>query len=351
MRSIPLLAAITVIAFGAWSCGDDNGGGVGTNNDPDASFTLPASCTANTACAFVDTSSDPEGASTITTRRWNFGDGTEVDNPGLNPSHTYTAAGTYTVSLTVTDNGGNTNTETQTLTVTGGTTGGNPTASMDPPLCSGLSCSFHSTSTDVAPGTIVSTEWNFGETGSATNTASGIDATHTYAAAGTYTVTLTVTDNEGLTGTTTVPVTVTAPVSQDCTPVSTDTIDCTLDMTSAASRVDVTLTGLDCQLVGNRVFVPPPQPAAQDIFLNVCYFHTAGDQVTLSDDTGADLTFAAGSQLHIRLRRGTGTPTPNAPAATLDGSYPNWTINIDDGGDTAQPRDFNDVVLQVVATP
>jgi PKD repeat protein len=349
MRSIPLLAAITVIAFGAWSCGDDNGGNVEPGNDPVASFTLPAGCTAGAACIFTDTSTDPDGNNTITTRSWDFGDGTTVDNPGLTPSHTYAAAGTYSVALTVTDNSGNTATATQSLTVTGGTTGQNPVASMDAPACVGLSCTFHSTSTD--DGTIVSTDWNFGETGSPTNTASGIDATHTYAAAGTYNVTLTVTDDLGLTGTTTLPVTVTAPVSQDCTPVGTDTIECLLDMTSAASQVDVALTGLDCQLVGNRVFVPPPQPAAQDIFLNVCYFASVGDTMTLLDDAGGTLTFLAGSQLHIRFRRGTGTPTPNPPAATLDGSYPNWTINIDDGGDTTQPRDFNDVVLQIVATP
>ena len=118
-----------------------------------------------------------------------------------------------------------------------------------------------------------------------------------------------------------------------------------------ASRIDVTLTGLDCQLVSNRVFVPPPQPAAQDIFLNVCYFHTAGEVVTLVDDAGGNLTLAAGSQLHIRFRRGTGNPAPEAPAAQIVGSYPNWTINIDDGGDVTTARDFNDVVLQVVATP
>jgi hypothetical protein len=145
-------------------------------------------------------------------------------------------------------------------------------------------------------------------------------------------------------------VTVSEPTSQDCTPMGEDTIDCALDIPQQTSQVVVSLTGLDCQLVGNRVFVPPPQPAAQDIFLNVCYFAAVGDQVTLVDDAGAPLTLAAGTQLHIRFRRGTGTPTPNSPAATIVGSYPNWTLNIDDGGDTAQPRDFNDVVLGIAAT-
>ena len=346
MRSIRLLAATTVIAFGAWSCGD--GGNVEPGNDPVAAFTPPTTCAVNTACAFTDTSTDPDGANTITTRHWDFGDGTVVDNPGLNPSHTYAAANTYTVTLTVTDNSGKSNVSSQSLTV-GGTANGTPVASIDPAVCTGLSCTFHSSSTDDVG--IVSTEWDFGEAGSPTNTGSGIDASHTYAAAGTYTVTVTVTDGEGLQDFTTQSVTVTAPTAQDCTAIGLDVIDCALTMTSAASKVVVTLTGVECQLAGNRVFVPPPQPAAQDIFLNVCFFHTAGEQVTLLDDAGGNLTFAAASQLHVRFRRGTGTPAPNSPAAQVVGSYPNWTINIDDGGDTTQARDFNDVVLQVTATP
>jgi PKD repeat protein len=53
-------------------------------------------------------------------------------------------------------------------------------------------------------GTIASYAWNFGDGGTAT----GVKATHTYAAAGTYSIKLTVTDNQGATGTTTKSVTV-----------------------------------------------------------------------------------------------------------------------------------------------
>ncbi|MBI5834067.1 MAG: PKD domain-containing protein [Armatimonadetes bacterium] len=79
-----------------------------------------------------------------------------------------------------------------------------PTASFTA-TPSGLSVSCVSTSTD-ADGTIASYAWTFGDGG----VASGPNAAHTYAAAGTYTIALTVTDNLGLQSTTTRQVTVVA---------------------------------------------------------------------------------------------------------------------------------------------
>ena len=61
-------------------------------------------------------------------------------------------------------------------------------------------------STD-ADGTIVSYSWNFGDAKSG----SGVKPTHVYIAKGIYTVTLTVTDNDGLTGTDTAKITVKTP--------------------------------------------------------------------------------------------------------------------------------------------
>jgi PKD repeat protein len=63
-----------------------------------------------------------------------------------------------------------------------------------------------STSSD-SDGTIVSYAWDFGDGATAT----GVTATHPYATAGTYTVKLTVTDNQGATGTASQQVTATAP--------------------------------------------------------------------------------------------------------------------------------------------
>jgi PKD repeat protein len=83
------------------------------NTPPVASFTQ--SCT-NLSCNFnASGSSDPDG--TISSYAWDFDDGTPAGT-GASPSHTYAAAGTYTVRLTVTDNGGATGTTTRSVTVT-----------------------------------------------------------------------------------------------------------------------------------------------------------------------------------------------------------------------------------------
>jgi PKD repeat protein len=345
MRSIRLLAAITVISFGAWSCGDDDGTGVGT--PPAAVFTQV--CT-ELSCTFTDAST-PTGE--ITAWSWNFGDpnsGTANNASTLqNPVHLFSAAGTYQVQLTVTNGSGATNSVTNSVTVTGGTVGGEPTASMSPPACTALACTFHSTSVDVAPGTIVSTEWDFGETGSATNTASGIDATHTYAAAGTYVVTLTVTDNEGLTATTTQSVTVSGPTGQSCTGTSTTDVTCTLTL-AQNSKVTITLDSEDCEIGNNNVLIPPPGERAQTVFFNVCNLPTPQER-TLIDDAGAEMVFPAGTQLPILFRRGA-DPIAVAPEAQISNTGANtWRINVDDGGNPGTARDFDDVILTVTATP
>ena len=171
------------------------------NPPPTAGFTY--SCD-GLDCTFANTSSDA-APGTIVTYAWTFGDNATSDQ--ASPTHTYTvtAPTEFTVTLTVTDNEGATDAETQTISVT-------PAAPVNPPTagftqtCTLLVCKFISTSTDVAPGTIVSYAWTFGDGGTAT----GSQPSHTYNASARtdFTVTLTVTDNEGFTGVATRTVTV-----------------------------------------------------------------------------------------------------------------------------------------------
>ncbi|MGH7508212.1 MAG: PKD domain-containing protein [Gemmatimonadales bacterium] len=71
-----------------------------SNEPPEADFNWHCE---DLTCHFTDASEDDDGS--IVSRSWNFGDGTPPSSE-LNPSHTYAAPGIYTVTLTVTDNGG-----------------------------------------------------------------------------------------------------------------------------------------------------------------------------------------------------------------------------------------------------
>ena len=66
-----------------------------------ASFTAGAN---GTSVAFSDTSQAGPGGSPIAARTWDFGDGTTSTDQ--NPTHAYAVPGTYTVTLTVTDENG-----------------------------------------------------------------------------------------------------------------------------------------------------------------------------------------------------------------------------------------------------
>ena len=171
---------------------DGSGGG---NIAPTADFTYT---TSDLTASFTDQSSDPDGS--IVAWSWNFGDGST--STAQNPSHTYAAAGTYTVSLTVTDNDGATDATSKNVTVSSGSTNNPPTADFTFTTAD-LTANFTDQSTD-SDGSIVGWNWDFGDGSSST----AQNPSHTYAAAGTYSVSLTVTDNEGATDATTKDVTV-----------------------------------------------------------------------------------------------------------------------------------------------
>jgi PKD repeat protein len=172
------------------------------NQPPTAAFTSSSSNL--TATLDASTSSDPEGGTL--SYAWNYGDGTT--GTGATPSHTYAAAGTFTVTLTVTDPGALTNAVSHTVTVTA-PVNQPPTAAFTSSSSNLTATLDASTSSDPEGGTL-SYAWNYGDG----TTGTGATPSHTYAAAGTYTVTLTVTDPGALTNAVSHAVTVSAPVNQ-----------------------------------------------------------------------------------------------------------------------------------------
>ena len=156
------------------------------NQPPTAAFT---SSVAHNVASFDGTgSSDSDG--TVASYDWDFGDGS-THATTAKPNHTYTSAGSYNVTLTVTDNDGGTNALTKTVTVGGAN---QPPTVVWSSSVSGLVATFSSAGTTDADGTVAGLSWDFGD-GSGTSTSA--NPSYTYTRSGTYQVTLTATDNDG----------------------------------------------------------------------------------------------------------------------------------------------------------
>jgi len=166
------------------------------NNPPSAGFNTVC---AVLACNFSDTSADSDGS--IGSWLWDFGDGNSSN--AQNPSHSYAAPGTYTVTLTVTDDDGADDSASQSVTVTALNEA--PSAAFTSSITD-LDVNFTDSSTD-NDGTIDSWAWDFGDGSSST----AQNPSHSYASAGSYTVSLTVTDDDGADDSTSQSVTVLGP--------------------------------------------------------------------------------------------------------------------------------------------
>lgn len=303
---------------------------IAPNQAPVAAFTVGVDDL--TLAVDGGTSADPDG--TIAAYAWDFGDGST--GTGTTAAHAYAAAGTYQVRLTVTDNTGGTNALTQPVTVT------------DPPPNQAPTADFTSSPTDLAvavdgtassdpDGTIAAYAWDFGDG----STGSGMTASRTYAAAGTYTVTLTVTDDNGVTAQTTRSVTVTAPAVPNQVP--------TAAFTAAPTDLNVAFDGSTSSDPDGSIAAYAWEFGDGSTGTGATPAHTyakAGSypvKLTVTDDKGA--TASATSPVTVSAA----PPANQAPVAAfttsatnLVASFDGSTSNDPDGTIAAYSWDFGD---------
>ena len=161
------------------------------------SFTLTPSAPTDGQTVLFDASAS---TGSIVSYEWNFGDGARGD--GRTDDHAYDTPGTYVVTLTVVDPYGRTASKSQSLTV--GQSASQPTAVfVFSPTVNRVGQTVNFNAAQSRPpvgGRIVSYAWNFGD-GTPIRVTGDPATGKSYAIAGTYSVTLTVTDDVGRTAT------------------------------------------------------------------------------------------------------------------------------------------------------
>ncbi len=168
-----------------------------SNNPPQANAGANKTSKVGQSISFNGSgSSDSDGS--IISYAWDFGDGDS--SIGSVVSHTYSAAGAYTASLTVTDNDGATDTDTVLVTISESSTPPPSTnktpkavAGSDIKVKVGEQVHFDASGSSDPDGTITSYAWDFGDSRDSNEK----EPLHSYATPGVYKVTLVVTDNNG----------------------------------------------------------------------------------------------------------------------------------------------------------
>ncbi|MBI5389581.1 S8 family serine peptidase, partial [Candidatus Woesearchaeota archaeon] len=161
------------------------------NSPPVANVGGPYSGTVGSAVQFDGSlSSDPDGDTL--TYRWDFGDG--FTGTGVRPTHTYTAAGTYPVTLVVNDGKLDSTPSSTTATITVAPVNRKPVANVGGPYSGtvGNPVTFDGSGSTDLDGDLLTYRWTFGDG----FTGTGVRPTHIYTAAGTYPVTLVVNDGK-----------------------------------------------------------------------------------------------------------------------------------------------------------
>jgi PKD repeat protein len=183
---------------------------VGVGGQPSAAFTFsPSAPAVNQQIFFTAEASRASAGRTLVSYDWNFGNGRT--GGGQTIRQAYSATGNYTVTLTVTDDAGNQATTSQAVSIS--LVGSlQAVLRVSPPNGGTPATIFQFDGAESVPGSapIVEYRFNFGD--NTPDQVGGLQvATHQFAAAGTYQVSLQVKDSLGRTDVSRLSVTVTSP--------------------------------------------------------------------------------------------------------------------------------------------
>ena len=177
---------------------------IAAGTPPDASIVVsPVPAVAGEEVFFDASASTAAAGRRIVSHAWNFGDGST--GSGVTTSHVYRSANTYTVVLNVTDDAGSVGSASAAVDVVDPAPVAVVTVSPPAPAAGQRVFFSAEASTAAAGRRIVRFRWDFGDGSRAEG---GPNASHVYAAAGEFVVSLAVTDSENRTGWATVRVVV-----------------------------------------------------------------------------------------------------------------------------------------------
>lgn len=188
-------------------CTDSSATSVSVATQPLSDFTFSNDCVHN---SITFTNATSVACGTVSKYYWDYGDGTKETITSLtNPSHLYSTAGTYDVSLVIELANSTTDTATKSITIYA-----QPTADFsNTAACEGKVMQFTDATTAQSSTTLKGFSWTFGDGGSSNLK----NPTNTYTSSNSYAVSMIVTDSRNCTDTMTQSLTISPNPSADFT--------------------------------------------------------------------------------------------------------------------------------------